>query len=126
MRKGIWILVMSLAVGCGGGGGTGEGGETTGGEDPYAGPIGSTDVAQGQARYDAVCGSCHTSGSAPALANLGWTPARMRRQVREGSDHMPAIGESRLSAADLEAVLAYLQTIGAVAEGGQASQPAAE
>jgi hypothetical protein len=39
---------------------------------------------------------------------------------------MPAIGESRLSAADLEAVLAYLQTIGAVAEGGQASQPAAE
>jgi mono/diheme cytochrome c family protein len=124
MRKGIATLFTVLAIGCGGGGGgTAAGGGTAGGEDEYAGPVASTDVAHGQERYRAVCSSCHENG-APALANIAWTPARMRRQIREGSGRMPAIRESRLSAADLEAVLAYLQSIGAV-EGG-AAQSAAE
>jgi mono/diheme cytochrome c family protein len=113
-------LALSAALAltaCGGGGGTttGEGtGTTTGAETTYAGPIGSTDTAHGETRFNAVCASCHNNG-APQLANIGWTPEHMRQQIREGSAQMPAIHEARLSAPDLEAVLAYLQTIGAIA-----------
>jgi len=113
---GVGLGLAVVACGGGGGGGSTSGGTTSGsgGESQYAGPIGSTDVAQGEARYNAVCASCHNNG-APAVANLGWTAEHMRRQVREGSANMPAIHEARLSAADLEAMLAYLNTIGAVA-----------
>ena len=62
MRNVIGILLLALAfVGCGGGGAAG--GATEGGESPYAGPVASTDVAHGQARYEAVCGSCHNNGA---------------------------------------------------------------
>lgn len=110
---------LGLAVAaCGGGGASSSGGGTTtgGGETTshYAGPIGSTDVAHGEERYNAVCASCHNNG-APPVANIGWTTEHLRRQIREGSANMPAIHASRLSDADLEAVLAYVQTIGAVA-----------
>ncbi len=119
---------MGLAVAaCGGGGSTTTGGgdTTTGGDtsSQYAGPIGSTDAAQGEARYNAVCASCHNNG-APAIANIGWTTDHLRRQIREGSANMPAIHPARLSDADMEAVLAYLQTIGAVA--GDSATPAAQ
>lgn len=122
MRNVIGMLLVGLVVGlvsagCGGGGG-GGGEATAGGESAYAGPVGSTDVAHGQARYEAVCGSCHNNG-APQLANIGWSPERMRQQIREGDDDMPAISESRLSAEDMEAVLAYLQTIGGVTGGAE-------
>ena len=131
-------LVRVLGVGlgltvaaCGGGGGstTGSGDGTTSGGDTsaqYAGPIGSTDTAQGDSRYHAVCASCHDNG-APPLANLGWTTAPMRQQIREGSANMPAIRAARLSDADMEAVLAYLQTIGALAaDGATPATPAAQ
>jgi mono/diheme cytochrome c family protein len=125
MRTGIGIVVLALAgaVGCGGGGSSEPGGGGTAGGE-YAGPVASTDVAHGQSRYEAVCGGCHNAG-APQLANVGWTAERMRQQIREGSGQMPAINEGRLSAEDMEAVLAYLQTIGGV-EGGAAPMPAAE
>jgi mono/diheme cytochrome c family protein len=135
LEAGIMVkLVRVLGVGlgltvvaCGGGGGsttTTDTDTTTGGDTSaqYAGPIGSTDVAQGEARYNAVCASCHNNG-APPVANLGWTTAHLRQQIREGSANMPAIHEARLSDADLEAVLAYLNTIGTVA--GDTAQPAA-
>lgn len=127
MVKLVRVLGVGLGLAmaaCGGGGGSSTGGgdtTTTGGDtaaSQYAGPIGSTDVAQGEARYNAVCASCHNNG-APAVANIGWTTEHLRRQIREGSANMPAIHEGRLSDADLEAVLAYLNTIGAVvSEGG--------
>lgn len=130
MRRYVLVLsvlvVSSVLTACGGGssgGGGGGGGGTAGGEAAYAGPIGSTDTAHGEARYNAVCGSCHNNG-APTVNNLGWTPEHMRRQIREGSGGMPAIRETRLSAADMEAVLAYLVTVGGVADGGAA--PAGE
>ncbi len=124
---------LSLALtACGGGGGgssgggEGGGGGTSGGETSYAGPIGSTDVALGQQRYDSRCGNaCHNSGGGPALANIGWTPERTRRQIREGSGGMSAIGPSRLSNEDMEAVLAYLASIGAVVDEGGAAPVAA-
>lgn len=123
------VLGLAMAA-CGGGGGGGETTTTTtttttGGDTSaqYAGPIGSTDVAQGEARYNAVCASCHNNG-APPVANIGWTTERLRQQIREGSPNMPAIHAARLSDADMEAVLAYLQTIGGVA--GDAAAPAAQ
>jgi mono/diheme cytochrome c family protein len=125
MHKGIvgaFFLAFGLAIGCGGGGG-GSGQTTSGGEDAYAGPIASTDVALGQQRYEARCASCHGGGTGPELQNIGWDPARLRRQIREGSGQMPAISEARLSNDEMEAVLAYLQTIGAVSDAG--AQPAA-
>jgi mono/diheme cytochrome c family protein len=118
--KALVIGLGLMAVACGGGssssGGGGGSTSSSGGESQYAGPVASTDVAQGEARYNAVCASCHNNG-APTVANLGWTAEHMRQQIREGSANMPAIREARLSAADLEALLAYLQTIGGV-EGG--------
>ena len=120
MVKLVRVLGVGLGltvVACGGGGGstTTTDDTTTGGDTSaqYAGPIGSTDVAQGEARYNAVCASCHNNG-APPVANIGWTTSHLRQQIREGSANMPAIHAARLSDADMEAVLAYLNTIGAV------------
>lgn len=124
MRNGMMILVLALAaVGCGGGGGGGEGGGgegTAGGESAYAGPVRSTDVVLGQAKYESRCASCHDGGSAPPVANIQWTVERMRRQIREGSGQMPPIPAHRLSDDEMEAVIAYLQTVGGV-EGGTAA-----
>jgi mono/diheme cytochrome c family protein len=119
-------LSLSLAAcgggSSGGGGGGSEGsGSSAGGESAYAGPIASSDVAHGQTRYAAVCGGCHHDGL-PAEAH-GWSPERMRRQIREGDGEMPAIGTTRLPDDDMEALLAYLVTTGAVAGDGA---PAAE
>lgn len=132
MRNVIGILFVAMAMSAcgGGGGGAGAGSETAGGESAYGGPVASTDVAHGQARYDAVCGSCHNNG-APPVANLAWSPERMRQQIREGSGQMPAISETRLSPEDMEAVLAYMQTIGGVTGGepmpaGDEAQPASD
>ena len=103
------LSVLVLAA-CGGGAGA---------EEPdriaaeYEGPIASTDVARGEELFNGLCMACH-AGGAPALQGIGWEPAAMRRQIREGEGRMPAISESRLSAEDLEALLAYMVTIGAV------------
>jgi len=131
---GLCLLTLSglsiALVGCGGGGGGGSsgggseggggGGGSSGGEAQYAGAIASTDVALGQQRYDSRCGNaCHNSGGGPALANIGWTAEQTRRQIREGSSSggMSAIPVSRLSDEDMEAVLAYMVTLGAVTDG---------
>ena len=112
MTRLMTVLGLALAVGCGGGGAGEAGGEaTTGGE--YAGGITSTDVELGQAKYQSRCASCH-EGEGPQLAGIHWTPERMRRQIREGSGQMAGIPEHRLSADEMEAVIAYLNTIGAV------------
>jgi len=115
VRFGLVFLSAVMLGACGGGasaGGGGGGGGTSGGES-YAGPVTSTDSAHGETRYNAACASCHNDG-APMLANLGFTPEHMRQQIREGGGEMPAIREGRLSAADMEDLLAYLVTTGAV------------
>lgn len=127
MNRIALALSLSLSlVACGGGGSGGGassegGGSSAGGESAYAGPIASSDVAHGQTRYTAVCGSCHHEGLPPE--SHGWSAERMRRQIREGDGEMPAIGTTRLPDADMEALLAYLVTTGAVA--GDAATPAA-
>lgn len=140
LRLSLTVLILALTA-CGGGSSGGSSSETTGGGEtttgggettttgggetapsPYAGAIASTDVALGETKFTARCGGCHNNG-APALANIGWTAEAMRRQIREGEDEMPAISVERLPDADMEAVLAYLVTIGAITE--TAAEPAA-
>lgn len=112
LRFHVAILSALALAACGGGGGAGaeEPGEVAA---EYQGPIASSDVARGEELFNGICMSCH-AGGAPALADIGWEAAAMRRQIRRGEGRMPAITESRLSADDLEAVLAYMVTIGAV------------
>ncbi len=100
-----------------------DGDVTTGGEAPtadYSGAIASTDIALGQHEYEEHCNGCHPGGNegyGPAVAGIGWDPARMRRQIREGEDQMPAFGEDKISADELEALLAYLVTTSSVVGG---------
>ncbi|HJL19488.1 MAG TPA: cytochrome c [Sandaracinaceae bacterium LLY-WYZ-13_1] len=110
-RTTTWLLALALA-GCGGGDG---GGADEGGEDMarYEGPIASEDVARGEQVYADTCLPCH-EGGAPTLDDIGWDPARMRHQIRQGSGRMPALPLDQLSDEDMEAALAYMVTIGAV------------
>jgi mono/diheme cytochrome c family protein len=128
MTKTTWLVIgMSLAA-CGGGGGDAEeggGGGTSGGEvaAEFDGPVQSTDVATGQARFDAICGACHPGGNediGPTIRGIGWAAGRVRQQARQGRGRMRPVNATRLSNEDLESVLAFLQTIGTV----QADAPA--
>ena len=118
----LWALLLGLAVGaCSGGGGAEEPGgedETAGGDETnYEGPIGSTDVARGQELYSKFCDDCHPDGEedvGPSLIADPHSPAMLRRQIREGSGKMRPFPENRISADDMEAILAYLASINAV------------
>lgn len=120
-RRMAAVLVLAFMMGCGGGAASTEGGgeATTGGESPYAGALRSTDTTLGESKYQSRCASCHENG-APAVANLHWTVERMRQQIREGSGQMPPIPESRLSDDEMDALIAYLGTVGGVDIEGQA------
>jgi mono/diheme cytochrome c family protein len=74
-------------------------------------------IAAGGERFEAVCGLCHPGGeedSGPTLRDIHWDAARMRTQIRNGSGRMRPISAARLSDEDLEKVVAWLGTIGAV------------
>ena len=117
------ILLLALCA-CGGGaeeapaGEESSGGEAEGGgEGSYEGPITSTDVAHGKEVFETKCDDCHPGGEedvGPSLIADPHTPAKIRQQVREGSGKMRPFSEKRISGEDLEALLAYLQTINAV------------
>lgn len=127
----LFVTSALLLPACGGGS---AGGTTTtpNGSASYEGALTSTNVARGEHEFTEHCAGCHTEQAGaygPRVANLGWTPAHMRQQIREGSGRMPGFGESNLRADDLEATLAYLVTIGGVTnaapESGAAESPAA-
>lgn len=70
---------------------------------------------RGQLMFEATCAQCHGTnrlgiGTAPALRGLRHrtTDAAVRDQIRTGKYAMPAIPESQLSEADLQALLDYL------------------
>jgi mono/diheme cytochrome c family protein len=128
MNRMHWLALGAVSLtalaGCGGGAAaSGSHGTTTASAASYAGPIRSTDAARGEGIFQSLCMGCH-GGGAPALPNLAWTPAAMRRQIREGEGRMPAFNASRLNDDDLEAVLAHMVTIGAV-RADEAAAPAA-
>lgn len=125
-----WTCLLALApvvlVGCGGGGseggGDGDGTGTTADLSAYEGPIASNDTATGEQLYNDICMACHASSN--PLPNLGLTPAAMRHQIREGGGGMPAIGSGQLSDDQMEAVLAFMVTNGAViGEAGGGAEP---
>ena len=83
----------------------------------YEGAIASTDVEAGKTVFATYCDDCHPDGDAdvgPSLIADPHTPALLRKQIREGSGKMKPFPEKRVSKDDLEALLAYLDSIGAV------------
>jgi mono/diheme cytochrome c family protein len=96
---------------------------TTGGDTAATVPNDATNgasaelIAAGGERFEAVCGLCHPGGeedSGPTLRDIHWDAARMRTQIRNGSGRMRPISAARLSDEDLDKVVAWLGTIGAV------------
>lgn len=59
-----------------------------------------------------LCVACHRGRVNPA--GYHWSPGQMRHQIREGNRMMPPISSHRLTDDDVEAVLAYLSTVGAI------------
>lgn len=122
MRNVFWFSILATLVACGGGSGAEsaeEAGseETGGGEAAYAGPIGSTDVAAGQEVFAMFCDDCHPDGEedvGPSLIGHPEEIAEIRQQVREGSGKMRPFSAKRLSDEQLEQLLAYMDSIGAV------------
>lgn len=81
-------------------------------------PLESTDVATGAEVYAEFCEGCHPGGEegdGPKISGERESPAAMRWKVRSGGDDMPAFGPDKISATQLEALLAYTETFGAVA-----------
>ena len=125
-----WILV----TGCGGGaaashettpqptasaGGEGGAASVTSAEGTAstAGAASPEMLAAGGERFEAVCGLCHPGGdedNGPSIKDIHWDAPRMRAQIRNGSGRMRPISAARLSDEDLEKVVAWLGTIGAV------------
>jgi mono/diheme cytochrome c family protein len=110
------LLPLLVAVGCGSSAESAESEASEGGESAsYEGPIASTDAEAGKDKFEIFCSDCHgDGGDAPDLTAEAHTPAQLRQQIREGSGKMRPIPEKRLSAEDMESVLAYLATINAV------------
>lgn len=126
MGRALSAIVVTSALLGGCGGAAPRRGAETAGAASYQGAVASTDVALGQQVYDEHCLGCHTEdgeGYGPPVAGIGWDPAAMRQQVREGEGRMPAFGEDEISADELEAMLAYLVSIGGVV-GSQPAGPA--
>ncbi len=121
MRIHMRALGMSVgilaAMGCGGGS-SGGAEESSGGESSaYEGPVASTDVELGKEKFTDFCDDCHPdaqSGEGPSLIEHAHTAARIRQQIREGSDKMRPFSEARLSNENMEAILAYLASVNAV------------
>jgi len=81
-------------------------------------PVGSTDVEAGSKVFAEFCEGCHPGGEegdGPRIAGEGLSPSQTRWKVRSGGDDMPAFGPDKISDADLESLLAYAITLGAVA-----------
>jgi mono/diheme cytochrome c family protein len=118
MRRLIGLSLCVLAGACGGGASEPESEGSSGSESAgYEGPIASTDVAHGKEVFASFCDDCHPDGGedvGPSLIEHPHPPAKLRQQIREGSGKMRPFSEKRLSNDDLEALLAYLDTLNAV------------
>lgn len=120
MRIEKWLMLgLSLGlVACGGSSSSPDSEESAGGDvTQYEGAIASDDVAGGQELFSLHCDDCHPDGEedvGPSLIADPHVPARLRQQVREGSGKMRPFSAARLPDEDLEKILAYMDSIGAV------------
>lgn len=81
---------------------------------------------RGEQIFRENCNACHPSGGkgvGPALERSLAHESALQ-QIRDGFGQMPAFGEDKLSAADIDAVLAYVE--GLVARAGIARAAAAQ
>jgi len=79
---------------------------------PYTSALSTTDghIANGQVVYMRYCHQCHPGGAAgvgPALNDKPLPVWAMKFQVRHGVGAMPAFKEDRISAQDLDDLIAY-------------------
>jgi len=114
---GLMIGMMAIAYGCS----KDASGTTTTAYslEDFDYPVGSTDVAAGTEVYAEFCEGCHPGGQegdGPKIADALASPSQLRWKVRSGGDDMPAFGPDKLSNDNLEALLAYAQTIGAITQ----------
>jgi mono/diheme cytochrome c family protein len=99
------------------GSGCGAKGESAADAARYDYPIGSTDVARGEAVFIENCNGCHPGGQkgyGPTIAGHPEPVAEVREVVREGKGRMPAFSQEKISSDDLEALLAYVDSIGGI------------
>lgn len=71
-------------------------------------------VAEGKAVYSANCAACHgpeAQGTTVAMALPGHSADVIRRQVRAPMGQMPAFSESQLNNAQLDAIIAYIESL---------------
>jgi mono/diheme cytochrome c family protein len=111
---GLMIGLLAIAFGCSKESGSGT---TAASLESFDFPLVSTDVATGTEVYAEFCEGCHPGGEegdGPRIAGEAESPAEMRWRVRSGGDDMPAFGPDKISDADLEALLAFTETFGAV------------
>jgi mono/diheme cytochrome c family protein len=110
------IGALAMAYGCS----SSSGGEGTTAYtlEQFQYPLTSTDVEGGKMVYAEFCEGCHPGaggeGDGPEIAGEGYNPAKMRWQVRSGAKDMPAFGPDKISDEQLESLLAYTETFGAV------------
>ena len=111
---GAACAALTVAFGCGGSGG---GSTTAYSVDDFDYPLVSTNVAAGQELYAEFCEGCHPGGQegdGPAIADEMYSPAKMRWKIRSGGKDMPAFGPDKISRDQLDDLLAYTETFGAV------------
>lgn len=110
---GLMIGLLAISFGCS----KESGGTTALSLASFDFPLESTDVATGQVVYAEFCEGCHPGGEegdGPKISGEGESPGEMRWKVRSGGDDMPAFGPDKISDADMEALLAFTETFGAV------------
>jgi mono/diheme cytochrome c family protein len=84
--------------------------------EPIVGPLPlvSPQIAQGQIVFHRNCHQCHAQGEAalgPALNNFPAPGFLIKFQVRNGLGAMPAFPESKISPAELDALVAYMMAM---------------
>ncbi len=107
------IGVLAVAYGCS----KESSGTTAAAIADFEYPLESTDVATGTEVFAEFCEGCHPGGEkgdGPRITGLGLSPAKLRWQIRSGLKDMPAFGPDKISDANLEALLAYAETLGTV------------
>lgn len=110
---GLMIGLLAISFGCS----KESGGTTALSLASFDFPLESTDIATGTEVYAEFCEGCHPGGEqgdGPKIAGEGESAAEMRWKVRSGGDDMPAFGPDKISDADLEALLAFTETFGAI------------
>ncbi len=84
--------------------------------EPHTPPLAFADakLQRGREVFYAHCHYCHPHGSAglgPAIVNKPFPGFMMKFQVRHGLGTMPSIKEDKVSAEDLDGLVAYIKAV---------------